>query len=103
MLPDANLRARQHKVPAESRQSFKLGSLGRPCMYLPPHFEETRLKELHRIIAEHPLGILVFNGPEGLEASHLPFELDAEAGEHGRLLAHVARANSLWRQVEEGE
>lgn len=72
-------------------------------MYLPPHFEETRLKELHRIIAEHPLGILVFNGPEGLEASHLPFELDAEAGEHGRLLAHVARANSLWRQVEEGE
>ena len=34
-------------------------------MYLPAHFAETRKEELHRLIAEHPLGILVVQGPHG--------------------------------------
>ncbi len=72
-------------------------------MYLPAHFEETRLEELHRVIAEHPLGALVVNGPEGLDANHLPFLLDAAPAPHGRLLAHVARANPLWRDSRDGD
>jgi len=71
-------------------------------MYLPPHFAEIRDEELHRLIAEHPLGALVINGPHGLDANHLPFELDATAGTRGRLLAHVARANPLWQEVKNG-
>jgi hypothetical protein len=35
-------------------------------MYLPQHFEETRIEELHRIITEYPLGALVLHGPNGL-------------------------------------
>ena len=31
-------------------------------MYLPQHFEETRAEELHRVIRENPLGVLVVNG-----------------------------------------
>ena len=72
-------------------------------MYLPQHFEETKQGALHRIIDEFPLGALVVNGPDGLDADHLPFELDPEAGERGRLRAHVARANPLWRQVRDGD
>jgi transcriptional regulator len=72
-------------------------------MYLPPHFEETRIDELHRYITDHPLGALIVNGPQGLDANHLPFELDAGAGTHGRLLAHVARANPLWQEAKDGE
>lgn len=72
-------------------------------MYLPPHFEETRTEELHRVIKEFPLGVLVLNGPHGLDANHLPFELHPNAGERGQLLAHVARANPLWKEAKAGD
>lgn len=72
-------------------------------MYLPSHFEETRARELRRLMAESPLGALVVNGPHGLDANHLPFLFDETPGEHGRLLAHVARANPLWREARDGD
>lgn len=69
-------------------------------MYLPQHFEETRTEELHRIITEYPLGAFVINGPNGLDANHLPFELSASAGQ---LFAHVARANPVWKEINDGD
>ena len=72
-------------------------------MYLPKHFEETRVEELHRVISEYPLGALVVHGPDGLDANHLPFELDASAGVRGHLLAHVARANPVWKEMKDGD
>ncbi len=71
-------------------------------MYLPPHFAEDREPVLHRIIEQHPLGMLVAHGPEGLDAEHVPFELDPGRGPRGALLAHVARANQLWRRCPSG-
>ncbi|MCK6426002.1 MAG: FMN-binding negative transcriptional regulator [Burkholderiaceae bacterium] len=75
-------------------------------MYLPTHFAEPRVEELHRIVQAHPLGMLVRSTPAGLEADHLPFLLQTDAGNPGgagRLSAHVARANPLWREVRDGE
>ena len=71
-------------------------------MYLPAHFAETRLDELHRIVRAHPLGMLVTHSARGLDADHIPFELDATRGEFGTLTAHVARANPLWTQIPDG-
>ena len=71
-------------------------------MYIPAHFAETRIDALQRVIVEHPLGMLVVHGSEGLDADHLPFELDAAAGAHGVLSAHVARANPLWQRYPNG-
>ncbi len=71
-------------------------------MYVPKHFEEHRREELHRVIREFSLGILVLNGAEGLDANHIPFELDEEDGQDV-LLGHVARANSLWREANDGD
>jgi transcriptional regulator len=71
-------------------------------MYLPPHFAEARPEELHRIVRDHPLGMLVRHTAAGLEADHLPFLWDAAEGPQGTLVAHVARANTLWREVDEG-
>ncbi len=71
-------------------------------MYLPEPFAESRTEELHRIVQEHPLGMLVTNTPAGLEANHLPFLLDTRHGAAGVLLAHVARANPVWREVNDG-
>jgi transcriptional regulator len=66
-------------------------------MYQPSHFSETRPEVLHGLIGEHPLGALVTLSSAGLDANHIPFELDPTAGANGTLLGHVARANPLWR------
>lgn len=69
-------------------------------MYLPEHFVETRQSELHRLLREHPLGILVTGTSGVLDADHLPFELDASIGAQGLLRAHVARANPVWQHAD---
>lgn len=71
-------------------------------MYIPALYAETRPEELHRIIREHPLGALVTHGSAGLDADHIPFEFDPDAGAHGVLSAHVARANPLWQRCPTG-
>jgi len=72
-------------------------------VYIPPHFVEHRTEEIHRIITGYPLGVLVVNGPAGLDASHIPFDFDAGSGQHGSLLAHVARKNPLWQDSKDGD
>ena len=69
-------------------------------MYIPAHFAIKHTQDVHAIIRAHPLGALVPLGPEGLDANHIPFELDASQGEQGLLTAHVARANPVWQQCK---
>lgn len=71
-------------------------------MYTPAHFAVTDPAALHRIIREHPLGMLVTPSPDGMDANHIPFEFDPTVGAHGLLSAHVARANPLWQQCAGG-
>lgn len=71
-------------------------------MYLPEHFAEQRVDLLHRLISEHSVGALVVPTAAGLEANHLPFELDAEPAPLGTLRGHVARANPVWHQFTRG-
>ena len=72
-------------------------------MYLPEHFAETRVEVLHDTIAANPFGVLIRTGPKGLDADHLPFQLDRTAGSQGMLQAHVARANPLWQELRDGD
>lgn len=65
-------------------------------MYVPKHHEETDLATLHALIRFHPLGAWVTQGDGELLANHIPFFLDAERGECGTLVGHVARANPVW-------
>jgi transcriptional regulator len=67
-------------------------------MYVPSHFEEKSTDVLHGLIQSQPFGTLVTVGDGGIEANHLPFELDSAAGEFGTLRAHVARANPVWKE-----
>lgn len=71
-------------------------------MYLPNHFEQARHEELLRTVAAYPFGALVTTGPQGLDANHIPFLID-EASGGKKLLAHVARANALWKEVKDGD
>jgi transcriptional regulator len=68
-------------------------------MYTPTHFKEERPELLHQLVRDHPLGLLITQGAQGLDANPLPFLLDAEPGTPGVLRAHVARANPVWREA----
>lgn len=70
-------------------------------MYIPASFAESDPARLHAFIRENGFGILTSAGEGGLIASHLPLllDVDADAGPHGRLLGHMARANPQWRDV----
>lgn len=68
-------------------------------MYQPPAFIESDRDTLHALIRSHPLGVLISATPEGPVADPVPMLLDAEIGEHGRLRAHVARANPHWKLI----
>ncbi|MBA2546987.1 MAG: FMN-binding negative transcriptional regulator [Burkholderiaceae bacterium] len=66
-------------------------------MYVPSHFAETRVEVLHELVRAHPFGALVVVAPHGLEANHIPFEIDPRPAPLGTLRGHVARANPVWR------
>ena len=68
-------------------------------MYLPSHFEETRVDVLHALIRAHPLGLLITLADTGLQANPIPFLVDAGLSPLGTLRGHVARANPLWRET----
>ncbi len=66
-------------------------------MYVPNHFAEARTEVLHDLIRAHPLGALVVLASSGLDANHVPFEIDPQPAPFGTLRGHVARANPAWQ------
>jgi transcriptional regulator len=65
-------------------------------MYLPSHFEQRDVAELHALMRDHPLATLVTTAAGGLTADAIPLEFDATAQV---LRGHVARANPLWQHA----
>lgn len=72
-------------------------------MYIPADFNESRIEVLHSQIVQHPFGTLITHGKSGLDANHIPFELESNEGELGMLRAHVARANPVWQDIATGD
>ena len=72
-------------------------------MYVPPHFDVSNHEVLHDLIVHHPLGVLVTQSESGLNANHIPFELEPSASTHGILRAHVARNNPVWQLSTNGD
>ena len=66
-------------------------------MYIPVQFRETRLDVLHGIIRDNSFGTLVSLVDGQLFATHLPLLLEAERGQYGTLVGHMARANPHWQ------
>ena len=68
-------------------------------MYEPLHFRVEDRAALAAFIRAHPLGLLVIARDGRAEADPIPF-LYEDGQPHGRLRAHVARANPLWRDAD---
>ena len=69
-------------------------------MYVPEHFRETRIEVLQRLLEQYPLALLVAMTPSGLTANHIPLLAQLAAAGGGILRGHIARGNSLWRDVQ---
>jgi transcriptional regulator len=72
-------------------------------MYTPSQFEETRPAVLQWMMDRYPLATVVAQTANGLQANHIPIIFEASAVSPGTLKGHIARANSLWRDVNSGE
>jgi transcriptional regulator len=64
-------------------------------MYVPQHFSMTP-EQVHELLGGVGSADLVTAHETGLVATFLPFAFDPDAGEHGALIAHVARNNRQW-------
>ncbi|WLH01214.1 FMN-binding negative transcriptional regulator [Pseudomonas beijingensis] len=71
-------------------------------MYNPKAFAVDDLPQLHQMMGDCRLAVLVTHGEHGLQASHLPLLLDTQQGPNGSLYGHMARANPQWRDLEAG-
>ena len=66
-------------------------------MYTPDVFALTEPAKIARLIRDYPFGLLVTAAGDASVATHLPFLFDPEAGPHGTLVCHMARANPQWK------
>jgi transcriptional regulator len=71
-------------------------------VYIPKINAVTDLALLHDLMRRFSFATLVTTQGGCPVATHLPFLLYPEEGEHGTLLAHMARANTQWRGFAEG-
>jgi transcriptional regulator len=69
-------------------------------MYEPTHFRETDVSIMQALVLEHPLGMLISSGPDGIIANPIPFILYSDEGEFGTLRCHLSRANAQWQALE---
>jgi transcriptional regulator len=71
-------------------------------VYLPEQFRETRIDVLQAFLARHPLSTLVAMTAAGLTANHIPLIAQLADDGTGVLRGHIARGNSLWRELAPG-
>jgi len=69
-------------------------------MYNPPHFEESRVDVLQQLMLQEPFAAVVTLCASGLNANHLPLEVDVSTPPFGLLRGHVSRANPMWKEAQ---
>ncbi|EDY21623.1 FMN-binding negative transcriptional regulator [Chthoniobacter flavus Ellin428] len=71
-------------------------------MYIPPAFRIEDKARLASFLREYSFATFITNDDATPFASHLPMLFRPDLGEHGTLIAHLARANPQWRHFAEG-
>jgi transcriptional regulator len=69
-------------------------------MYTPAHFNESDPATLFTLIERYSFATLISNTGTEPFASHLPLLVDRNAGRHGTLIGHMARANPQWQHTD---
>lgn len=69
-------------------------------MYIPKHFEETNIYEIHELIRAYPLATIVTSSSNGLNANHIPLHLSNFSKPYEILRGHVSRSNPLLNDID---
>lgn len=69
-------------------------------MYVPASFAETNRQLATDLIAKYPLGVLFTAGSSGLFSSTIPFQFRINDNNKQFLVAHLARANPHWKDLD---
>jgi len=72
-------------------------------VYIPKLFREADQAALHDLMRANSFATLISQHDGAPYASHLPMLLQADAGPHGTLVGHMARANPQWREFDPGQ
>lgn len=70
-------------------------------MYIPKHFEESRIDVMQTLIHDYPLATLVTLSADGLNANHIPLHLTDDGSPYGSLRGHIARSNPIWTDFDQ--
>jgi transcriptional regulator len=71
-------------------------------MYIPRHFQNTKVEEAINFVKQFPFGLLSSMHEGRITGTHLPFTLGISKG-NIVLYSHMARANPQWQSLEEQE
>ncbi|MGH1542038.1 MAG: FMN-binding negative transcriptional regulator [Arenicella sp.] len=69
-------------------------------MYIPKKFRQDNQSQLVELIKDRPFATLVCTTSAGLEANHIPLLITATPENNYRLKGHIAKANPLWKTVD---
>jgi transcriptional regulator len=72
-------------------------------MYIPSAFAVTDPAKIAEVISAHNFGIMISKDGDSVFASHLPFLYRPDAGKHGLLASHLAKANRHWQLFNDHE
>jgi transcriptional regulator len=72
-------------------------------MYIPQAFREESVTKLASLIRDYSFATVVTYDGQSCFASHLPVLYHPDAGPHGTLVSHMARANPQWRHFANGQ
>ena len=73
------------------------------AMYTPPSFQGSDdVTAMHDVIRRYNFATLITPDGGDVHVTHLPFLLDADQGEKGTLIAHLAKANPHWKAFAGG-
>lgn len=102
LAPRGRCDRRQGALLGAGRAGLPSDEVPWPSMYLPKHFRAGEA-ETEELLTGIRTADLVTASADGLYATFLPLIYDADAGESGTLLGHVARKNDHWRLAPIGE
>ena len=71
-------------------------------MYSPAHFQVEDPATLRAFMRRHSFATVVTHDGSAPFATHMPVLHHEEAGTHGTLITHMARANPQWRHFADG-
>jgi len=69
-------------------------------VFIPRKFKQDNQQSLLELIQDYPFATLITQSEIGVEATHLPVFIIEKSGKH-YLQAHIAKANPLWKSVDE--